>query len=121
MSLHLSSHAEEKRDRGEAGGGKMWWRRRRRRREVQPTGFEDVLIDFDLASDWLPVLQVGEVGQRLRTGGGAGGGAGVTVGDAVTWAVSPATCSFFQHCHQLLGGGREFYLAFMIFLFILAV
>lgn len=79
---------------------------RERRSEVKPTGFEDILVDLDLSSDWLPILQVGKVRQWLGAGGGAGGGAGVTIGDAVTRAVGPATWVVLQHCHQLSGGSR---------------
>lgn len=67
------------------------------KQQMWHTCFEAGLVDFNLPSDWLSVLQVGEVVEGFW----AGGGTGVAVGHGLPGTVRPPTLDLIVHSHQL--------------------
>lgn len=61
------------------------------------TCFEAGLVDFNLSSYWLRVLQVGKVVEGFR----AGGSTGEAVGHGLSGTVRPPTLDLIVHSHQL--------------------
>lgn len=69
----------------------------KKKQEMWHTCFEAGLVDFNLSSYWLRVLQVGKVVEGFR----AGGSTGEAVGHGLSGTVRPPTLDLIVHSHQL--------------------